>query len=322
MNIINPGLCKKSVKKYSPGLLDKFIRHLDTNKIRRHRPLKNIKNYICYYGKADLVTLAKYDLLILEPSYYSKKYVEFLKKSSIAVAYCSIGEADEHELKNIVQKESLIYKKRPTGKIPAEMEPVKNEDWNSWYADPAKKGWIDYVIKKADTLIDDKGFDGIFLDTIDTVDLFPEKKQAMADLIQTLRKRYPNKIIIANRGLEIFELISHNIDAVMYECFTSKYDFEKKKCIIFNENDMKWIHSVYEKHLKSFIKAGKTVLALDYADGPDDKIIEIAYTRACDYGLVPLVSDVNLNKCRPYKGNNNKKYLKKYGQARFEKGDN
>ncbi len=45
----------------------------------------------------------------------------------------------------------------------------------------------------------------------------------------------------------------------------------------------------------------------------------IAHTRACDYGFIPLVSDVNLNKIRPYKGKFEKKYLKEYGRAQFNR---
>jgi hypothetical protein len=273
--------------------------------------ITKIKNYLCCYGKPGLASLLNFDLLILEPSYYSDKTIEFLKRKSIVTAYCSIGEAEAKEVAHIDKKNCLIYDNQT-------QKPVQNKDWGSFYADPQKQGWINHVLKKADSLLNKKGFQGLFLDTIDTVDIFPEKSDAMAELVMLLYSRYPDSIFIANRGLSIFSKISSSVDGLMFECFSGRYDFTKKKVVLFSHEDMKWIHSIYQSLLRPYIKNRGLVLALDYADGPDDQMIDIAYSRARDYGLIPLVTSVDLLKSRPYQGKIIKKYIKEFGKSRFE----
>src|SRR5438874_1653503 len=49
--------------------------------------------------------------------------------------------------------------------------PQKNDQWGSYYVDVANPGWADYVVRVLGKKVVDKGYDGFFLDTVDTAEL-------------------------------------------------------------------------------------------------------------------------------------------------------
>ena len=53
------------------------------------------------------------------------------------------------------------------------------------------------------------GYDGIFLDTIDTASAFPQTKEGMIRLVQALRTALPDAPIVLNQG---FPLLAQPLD--------------------------------------------------------------------------------------------------------------
>jgi hypothetical protein len=74
--------------------------------------------------------------------------------------------------------------------------------------------------------------DGVFMDTVDTVDIYPSDafQQAMADMINSLfdeRKATTPKLFCSNRGFTILPKIVQSCEYVMFESWLTDYDFEK-----------------------------------------------------------------------------------------------
>ena len=74
------------------------------------------------------------------------------------------------------------------------------------------------------------GADGVFMDTLDTVDVYPSPtfQQAMADMINSLKQEYPDKSFCANRGFTITEKTVASTDYIMFESFLTDYDWDTK----------------------------------------------------------------------------------------------
>ncbi|MCB1078301.1 MAG: endo alpha-1,4 polygalactosaminidase, partial [Verrucomicrobiae bacterium] len=85
---------------------------------------------------------------------------------------------------------------------------LKNPLWNSDLADPADPKWRAFVIETLARPAVEKGFDGFFLDTIDSIRLLeslsPDRAESarvgLIELIRELKKTFPGKRLVMNRG--------------------------------------------------------------------------------------------------------------------------
>ena len=251
----------------------------------------SISNFSVYYGKNELEKLKNFDIVILQSSNYSMKEIIYLKKNSTkTLAYLSLGEI-KHLIKRTGKKPagyfSFYIDKNNDGK------PDINKYWNSYYVNPGDKNWKKYIEKEIIN-IKNKGFDGIFLDTIDTVDLYPEFKNGMVSLIEFIREKNPEFMIVANRGFSIFEDIFRYIDGILFECLSTHYDFSRKKYEKWEGSDNIWVENkamqireiIHKNNRNSFL-----LLALDYCRENDNSLIEYAERKAKKFGFLIYISE-------------------------------
>ena len=66
-----------------------------------------------------------------------------------------------------------------------------------------------------------RGFAGLFLDTIDVQEIFPETRKGAADLVRQIRAQYPSILLAANRGFSLLEETNFCLDAFLFEAFTT-----------------------------------------------------------------------------------------------------
>jgi len=290
----------------SSSLLSLFLianKNCSTHSLNTSTPpeLKNINNYACYYGPDKIGEMAQFDAVIFEPKQHSKKEIETLKKSgTLTIGYVTIGEDDSFH-----KNADWYFDRNKDGK------PDKNGIWNSWYADSRSKKWRNYVVnKKAKDVLVNKKCDGIFLDTVDTAQLYSESRNGMIKLIKELRDTYPKAIIIQNRGFTVIEDTAKYVDGLMYEAFSVHYNFVKKEYSRLSNADLRWSKQMAKNTLTPIIKrTGIVVLSLDYAEPEQKQLIQFAYDRARYYGFIPYLSTINLQdifvrkvKTKPYSG--------------------
>ena len=231
--------------------------------------LDGVQSYAVYYGNNLEYTahLGDYDLGIVQPNTLSipalKKLVSSGKR---LVAYITVGESDG-----------------PSLGLPKEWVLGTNENWGSKFVDANQIGWQDRVLERA-TDIMSFGFSGFFLDTLDTVDLFPKTKLGMIRIVERLREKFPNAVIVQNRGFAVLPETQKLIDAVMFEDYSTSYNFETQKYLS-SDGDISAVLPV--------LKTGVKVLALDYADDP--KLRRRAIDRAKAAGFLPFVTNISLN---------------------------
>lgn len=260
--------------------------------------IKGITSYVVYYdGEKHLndlaARLARYDLAILDTHRLTKAEMEALRGGGkLLVSYLSVGEVNKEDpLHQAAQEKGWII--------------GCNKDWGSSYINVSLPEWQEQMSRSADRILE-KGYDGVFLDTVDTVDLEgvsaelrAKLKQGMVGLIHRLRTDHPDMLIVQNRGLSVVSGTGGDIDAVMFEDLSTGYSNESKKYKTFDPN---------KEMVSCMVKLGKKipVLALDYAPPGDQKKACNAVKTARKYCFIPSVSvgdlhdipDYGLGKCQ------------------------
>ncbi|WP_417391595.1 endo alpha-1,4 polygalactosaminidase [Gimesia sp.] len=125
------------------------------------------------------------------------------------IAYLSVGELGQIEQQNFQQ---YLKQHAPQSSL-AEMSLSKNETFQSWHMDIRQPAWRDFVMQRVRQIYQ-LPVDGLFLDTIDSVDLYITKKdwpvprrtqsvKSMISLIREIKAASPEKFILQNRGLNL-----------------------------------------------------------------------------------------------------------------------
>ncbi len=101
----------------------------------------------------------------------------------------------------------------------------ENQKWKSRCADVGNPKWAEFVVEHLAKPALAKGFDGLFLDTADSLTLLQTARpaeaqalrQALIGLIHRLRKEFPGKELIINRGFDLLADLQGAVDGVLVE---------------------------------------------------------------------------------------------------------
>ncbi len=173
----------------------------------------------------------------------------------------------------------------------------KNSTWDSELPDISSEKWAGLIFGLAEEAVA-KGFDGFFLDTVDSVDLLAEKhpgkaeqyREALVEIIVGLRKKYPEKAIVSNRGFSIFDRIAPSIDGVLVESMFQTYFFDKKKYGEVPRADRAWI----AEKLGGAKKKGLAVFVVDYVDPKEKELAKETAEKIRGEGFIPFVTTPEL----------------------------
>lgn len=158
----------------------------------------------------------KYRLLVVEPDHYSKIEVDSLNTpSNKLLAYITLGEVNPQRWYYPLLEERGFL--------------GINKNWDSPYINLADTVSQNILLKKVLPNIMVKGFDGLFLDTVDDVAPYTERahlQPQMVEIIKTIRQNYPEAFIVQNAGLFLLDKTSSFIDAVLVEDVATSYNFE------------------------------------------------------------------------------------------------
>jgi len=239
--------------------------------------IRQIKDYVVFYGKGQAEAMGRYGLAIIQPDTLTPDELSALRqKGTLVVAYLSVGEAEPN---------------RPwytDGRVDPKWLLGKNENWGSDYVDASQPGWQKLMHDLTGEYLQ-QGFDGIFMDTVDTVDAFPKTKPGMLALIRSLRTAYPQALLVMNRGFALAEQLAPELDAIMFEDLSTTYNFETKEYASADNAGTAEEMVALEK------KTGLPILALDYAPPNNPALAQQAVQTARRYGFIPAVSVINLD---------------------------
>ncbi|RSN77394.1 MAG: hypothetical protein DSO07_03015 [Thermoproteota archaeon] len=216
--------------------------------------------------------LRTHDWVIVDPDN------PFVNKSGGAklIAYISVGEIEEHRSYfNEIKNYAIGY----------------NSVWKSYIADVRNPEYRKFLIERVAGSIVERGFDGFFLDTLDSYKLVADEKNeksfvdALSDFVITLKKRYPDKLIVINRGFEIFDSVYPYIDGFLFEDLFMGLD-DNLNYVPVSEDE----RSYYLEKLRH-INEKVPVIVVDYVD-PNDREEAIKVMNAIkELGFIPYIAD-------------------------------
>lgn len=240
---------------------------------------RSVNSIAFYYGNIDSVReLMTYDRVVVTPTLITPRQIETLHKSGTQVfAYLSVGEYD--------------------GKIlPAALSsfsPVQNTNWQSHVMDLSAGAWQEHLVKQASQYLA-QGFDGLFLDTLDSYYLFAGQKaeqgsqqQALVQIIEALSELNTEPKLILNRGFEVLEQVSGLTHALAAESLYHAYDPVSDSYREVNAGDSEWLTNQLNK-----VKAlDLEVIVIDYIPGSERAAQKMAARRLLSEGYTPYISD-------------------------------
>jgi hypothetical protein len=224
---------------------------------------------VVYYGSGELSALERFELVALQPGHYSSAELKQLRDAgSTPLAYLSLGE--------------------DVGSAAPWQRSEKNPDWHGHYVQAGHPGWGEQLRTQAEALLT-RGFGGFLLDTLDTVDLFPDDRDAYLRLVASIRSLTPSAYLLANRGFSLLPELAEHIDGLLFEAFSSTWQADGTTQAL-SPADL-FFNTEITTELEPL---GLDLYALDYADTP--ALEAFARDRAASHRLTSLISSRDLTR--------------------------
>ncbi len=239
-----------------------------------------------YYGANPPVnSLSQFDRLILESENIRPSELSGLKQHGASTyAYLSIGEVGpQRTWKHLIKTEWT------TG---------VNTAWNSTVMDMTHPGWQQFVLQRVELLLQ-QGYDGLFLDTMDSYQINSNndatraaQEEALATLIYQIKRNHPAIKLIANRGFEVMDKIGTQLEAVAAESLYSRWNNDQGSYQAVPEADRQWLYTKLSEVKSRF---NLDIISIDYvAPANRDKALEVA-RQISDLGFIPWVANPGLD---------------------------
>lgn len=248
----------------------------------------DVTSFSTYYGVYD-ERQENYDVAICESKYLGAEGIAKLNEAGVyTICYITIGEDDTLNVGDGLGEGGwasyYIYENGA---------PKKNENWNSYFVDAGSPVWQEIVLEKARKILD-MGADGLFLDTVDSVDVDMNTTGGMVSLIKRLREEFPQAKLVVNRGFSVLEYIAQYIDGLMFESFNTTWDFVKGESVQLSDSANEYnvstaVNTINKQRQYHYFP----VFALDYINESDDFLIQTYMDRSWTYDFIAYFTTAN-----------------------------
>lgn len=248
----------------------------------------NSERWIVYYSnKAAISQFAPYQVVVLDSRYYPP-LPPLAKAGKRLIGYLSLGEASQdYSYFAELQGQGLLI--RPS------------EIWKgNQYIDIRDVRWHERVCSQIIPDILQKGFHGLFLDTLDSplhIESEPSGRyKGMADsaakLLQRIRREFPAITLVVNRAYSLLSRDDIDVDIWVGESVFSTYDFAKKEYQLVDSAayrlQLEWLQSAVRRRPRL------KVFTLDYWNADDAEGLSRIYRTQRANGFCPYVSTIDL----------------------------
>ncbi len=241
--------------------------------------------FMYHHKTLPLDLLHTYDWIVLDADtpFMDRIRVHFyLKRRAKLIGYMSVGE---------IEKYRDYYPKLKRFSL------GKNPMWDSEVADIRQEEYLEFLLDVVASRIADKGFDGFLLDTLDSYRLVAEKEDykefesALEKFIKELKRRYPDKMIVLNRGFEVIPRVREFVDGVVVESLFWGIDQNRNYREV-PEEDRKHLLTI----LNGIKGTGLPVVVIDYLDPKEREKAQELVSKISALGFIPYVSDKELSR--------------------------
>jgi len=225
-----------------------------------------------------------YDMAILDPG--SHPPFEGIHGNCILIAYVSLGQAENYRAYwPKVKNESWIVKKDP--------------HWSgSYWVDVRNPRWRALVLYEIIPQIIEQGFDGIFMDTLDTAGALERispteyfgSVKAMVEFVKEIHETYPKLLLISNNGYEILPKIAPYLNGFAVEGINSNLDLKKGGIKSVDPERREKRIQILHKLMREY---KLPVFTLDYVGQNDRASAERCFFESRKLGFKPYVSEAD-----------------------------
>ncbi len=257
----------------------------------RDRHTRNWRKWTVFYGwDLDVNEFRGYDLIVLDPSFRGSLAAVSQWGASV-LGYISVGEVRKTtDLYDVAKSASALLPESPY--------------WRDvFYVDVRISQWRSAIVERAVELVKVKGFNGVFLDTLDSPPFleatdtvsFGGMGRAAVGIVRDIRRALPHALIVVNRGYLLLPELVEFLDGVVAESLITTY----------SGKGFEWVTPEIVARQLEFLLPAKhhslpvRILSLDYWDPQENQTIKEIYARERAMGHLPYVSDVLLDKVVP-----------------------
>jgi uncharacterized protein (TIGR01370 family) len=244
------------------------------------------KTWAVFYGaQAPLEALHGPDLLVLEPDHHWR-LDDIRRPGQKILAYLSLGE---------------VHRTRPYfAQLVAEPGALlgPNPDWPAAVrVDPQSSTWRHLLLDEVTPAILAQGYDGFFLDTVDTAPYLESRGKlpggsiGMANLIRELRGRVGAKMLISNGGIGLLPKMAGALDGLASESVLTNYNFEQKTYAWRAPEDAS---ARRQKLLDAAGQYQLPIFIIEYVDPADIERRALVARQLLADGFIPYVTDIGL----------------------------
>lgn len=248
---------------------------------------KQVSTWACYYGhnRETLNQMEKFDLAIIEPD---QDFLPPKESKTTYIAYVSLGEVGNYRSywKDIEHKNIILW---------------ENKNWkDAFLVDIRSYVWRDIILTKIIPEIVEKGYSGLFFDTIDTPIHLEETDpmrfrgsiDAVIELITSIRKTFPQLQLYSNNGLKIVDKFASYVDGFVLESLFTTYDFTTKEYKVVEPGWRNSRIALLQNALKSV--ENKNVLVIDYCKSANDTLRSYSKRECKKHGFIPYNTTIDL----------------------------
>ncbi|KQM59988.1 hypothetical protein ASE65_09740 [Sphingomonas sp. Leaf16] len=242
------------------------------------------------YGAASVPAIARtFDLLVLEP-HHARPIAPLRGPAARLLGYVSFGEVE--------RQRPYFADLDKAGALGA-----PNPNWpDARFVDLRHPAWTKAIVETIVPQILAKGYDGIFIDTMDNAEAMERQNpignkgmvQAGAALIAAVRARFPTIRIMLNRGYALLDTVAPRIDHVLGEAMATRWNFATKTYEALSDSDWQWQADRLRR--ARTIHPALALHTLDYWDPADTKAVAALYDRERAGGFLPYVSTLALDR--------------------------
>lgn len=242
-----------------------------------------------FYGiHPPIAKLCQFDWVIVDPAsdFPLDNYCLYRSKP---IAYAALGEVGR----------GVAYE----DKIDPSWILGRNTAWNNnIIIDQTNPEWQKFFLEHIITPLWEKGYRGFFFDTLDSYQIplqtqAAQQKQieAMESLITQVKQRFPDAVILLNRGFPMLPKLAPLVNAVVIESLyqawnQAKHRYEKtaplEQQMLFNE-----ITKIKQMNLP--------IIIIDYLSSDDPQKVIALQNKIKSQGLIPWITNHDLDKIYP-----------------------
>jgi uncharacterized protein (TIGR01370 family) len=235
-----------------------------------------------YAANPPLDELRAFDLVVVEPD-HGHDPAAFRASGNELFAYVSVGET---------------HPTRPYfADLPAAWKLATNPAWGSVVIDQSAAEWPRFFADKVVAPLWQRGYRGLFLDTLDSYRLAGKdidaarQQQGLVAVIRELRARFPGIRLIANRGFEFLPAVRGELIAVAAESLFRGWDAATGRYVEVPEADRAWLLGQLRRARDEL---GLPVIAIDYVAPAERALARETAQRIRALGITPWVADPQL----------------------------